>query len=428
MQYGERELPDLAGDVGVGATLGPYELLVPIARGGMASVWAARLKGPRGFQKLVALKVMLPVLSDDPRFEKMFLAEAEYASRIRHPNVASIVDLGEQDGRLFIAMEWVDGEPLNAIRHVAGAEAGFVPVPLAVRIAVDAAMGLHAAHELTGARGENLGLVHCDVSPQNILVTFDGLVKVVDFGLAKATAVARTSHEEEALIGGKLSYMSPEQASGATVDRRTDIFALGIVVYEMITGRHPFQADTALATLQRIRDDLTPIPTPAELCAECPRAVSDAIMSALDRDPARRFQTMLAFGRTLERALGELPGGRRRDDLARFVTDALGERARRRRAAIADATRDDDAPPPRTAPIPPPSPGEGGTALSPPPPPSSQSRAWTEDRDVVEPVERLPASTAPMAMSERPPPRRRLAALAAAAIGLAVRGLSHIQI
>src|SRR5262245_22105803 len=188
----------------------------------MAVVWAARMKGTRGFQKIVAVKSMLPSLSEDPQFEEMFLAEAELASRIKHPHVCEILDLGEQEGTLYIVMEWVDGEPLSAIQKAARLKGG-VPVYVAARIGFAAAMGLHAAHEIKNDDGELVGLVHRDVSPQNILVTYDGVVKIVDFGVAKATA-ADNGMTRAGQVKGKVPFMSPEQALGKTVDRRTDVF------------------------------------------------------------------------------------------------------------------------------------------------------------------------------------------------------------
>ncbi|MCA9647064.1 MAG: serine/threonine protein kinase, partial [Myxococcales bacterium] len=170
------------GEIQPGQTLGRYEFLVPIAQGGMAAVWAARLHGTRGFSKTVAIKTMLPTISDDPMFEQMFLDEATIASNIRHPNVVQIQDLGEQNDILYLVMEWVDGEPLSAIRRAAAKEGG-IPRNIAVRIVADACAGLHAAHELKDETGEPLGLVHRDISPQNILLTFDGQVKIVDFGV-----------------------------------------------------------------------------------------------------------------------------------------------------------------------------------------------------------------------------------------------------
>ncbi len=328
------------GDVGAGHTLGRYELLVPIAQGGMAVVWAARLKGTRGFQKIVAVKSMLPALSDDPQFEQMFLAEAELASRIRHPHVCEILDLGEQEGVLYLVMEWVDGEPLSALHKAARARGG-IPLHVATKVSLHAALGLHAAHELKNDGGELVGLVHRDVSPQNILVTYDGVVKIVDFGVAKATE-AEASHTHAGQLKGKVPFMSPEQAIGKEVDRRTDIFALGIVLYQMVTGKHPFRGDNDMATLHRITD-AAPVPPPSSLRPDCPTSLDLAICQALEKDVGRRFQTMQEMAKALDRALAEMTAASESEDLATFVRAVLGDRAEKRRNAIKDAIRLADA-------------------------------------------------------------------------------------
>jgi len=329
---------EIVGDIGAGHTLGRYELLVPIASGGMASVWAARMKGSRGFQKIVAVKVMLAELADDTNFETMFLDEAELASRIKHPNVVEITDLGEQTGVLYQVMEWVDGEPLNHLLRVFKDKSG-IPLSLAIRIVVQAAGGLHAAHELRGEDDELVGLVHRDVSPQNLLVTYDGSVKVVDFGVAKAT-----SNNQMTRVGqmkGKVPYMAPEQALGEKVDRRTDVFALGIVLYQLTTGKHPFRGDNDLTTLRRICDR-SPVASPRTIVPDFPVALDEAIARALAKDKASRFQSMAEMMRALEVAL---PSNQRAgaEEVAEFIRANLGERGEKRRAAIREALRIADA-------------------------------------------------------------------------------------
>src|SRR5688572_29692416 len=170
-----------------GSILGRYELLLPIAKGGMAQVWAARLRGSRGFQKWVAIKTILPDVIDNTRMERMFLEEAQLASQIHHPNVVGTLELGEHEGTLYLVMEWVDGEPLNQVMAKAAGSGG-LPLPIAVNLIGQACQGLYAAHELRDDAGVLVGLVHRDVSPQNLLVSFSGTAKLVDFGIAKATA------------------------------------------------------------------------------------------------------------------------------------------------------------------------------------------------------------------------------------------------
>jgi serine/threonine protein kinase len=204
-----------------GTILGRYELLLPIAQGGMATVWAARQKGSRGFQKTVAVKTMLPTLSDDPQFEQMFLDEAALAARIHHPNVAEILDLGEQDDVLYIVMEWVDGEALSVVTKTAKRNKTQYPMRIALRMLTQACAGLHAAHELRDDNEQPLELVHRDVSPQNILVTYDGVVKLVDFGVAKAIGQRMSARDH----GGPAQGQSPVHVAGAGARRARSIGA-----------------------------------------------------------------------------------------------------------------------------------------------------------------------------------------------------------
>ena len=322
-------------DVQPGQSIGRYEFLVPIAEGGMASVWAARMKGSRGFQKNLAIKMMLAKLSDDPMFEEMFLDEARIASRIHHPNVVEIFDLGEENEVLYIVMEYVDGEPLSAIWRTALKKSG-MPIGIAVRIIADAAAGLHAAHELVDEDGKQVGLVHRDVSPQNILVTYDGNVKIVDFGvvLAHGRESAKTG---VGTVKGKASYMSPEQALGQTVDRRTDLFALGIVLYQLTTGRHPFKGESEVATLRNILDQ--PCPPPSQHVPSYPKTLEAVVMKALEKDPNRRFQTCAEFEAALDRVMPPTAPRVRPADVGRFVREVVGERGERRRDALKSAVK-----------------------------------------------------------------------------------------
>lgn len=329
------------GEVGAGHTLGRYELLVPIAQGGMAVVWAARMKGTRGFQKTVAVKTMLPELSEDPQFEEMFLAEAGLASRIKHPHVCEILDLGEQDGLIYIVMEWIDGEPLSQLARSARQKGG-VPILIALRLVLNAALGLHAAHELKDENGKLVGLVHRDVSPQNILVTYDGVVKIVDFGVAKASSELANAATKDGQLKGKVPFMSPEQALGQDIDRRTDVFALGIVLFQLIAAKHPFRGDNDMITLRRICDK-DPAPTLASVVADCPPALNDLVAKALAKDVNERFESMAEFARAIDRAIAELKlAGLPDEDVVGFVKGMLGDRAEKRRAAIREGIKTAD--------------------------------------------------------------------------------------
>ncbi len=323
-------------DIRPGQTVGRYEFLVPIAQGGMAAVWAARQRGSRGFSKTVAVKTMLPTISDDPRFEQMFLDEARIASRIRHPNVVEILDLGEQDDVLYLVMEWVDGEPLSLVRFTA-VEAGPFPLQIAVKIVTDACAGLHAAHELVDEDGKKVGLVHRDISPQNILVGYDGAVKLVDFGVAKTGGrTAETTNAGQ--VKGKPPYMSPEQALGKPVDRRTDLFALGIVLYQLATGRHPMRGETDVATLHNIVSS-QPVLPPGVFNSACPIQLERIIMKALARDPDQRFQTARDFELALEEVTLQSMPRVRTEEVGRFVNELLGSHGEERRAAVRESIR-----------------------------------------------------------------------------------------
>jgi serine/threonine protein kinase len=288
------------GEIAPGDVLGRYELLLPIASGGMAMVWAARLKGSRGFQKIVAVKTMLPRLSDDEQFEQMFLDEASLASQIRHPHVVEILDLGEQQHVLFLVMEWIDGVPLNQLMKAARPKGG-VPISVAVRIAIQSCAGLHAAHELKDPNGKLVGLVHRDISPQNILVTYDGVSKVVDFGVAKATALGGGA-TVAGQIKGKVAYMAPEQVRGGAIDRRVDVFAMGIVLYALTTGKHPFRRESEAATMYNICAPQPVIP-PRKVVADYPVELEQVVLRALAKDPDKRYQTSNDMLRALDQFL-----------------------------------------------------------------------------------------------------------------------------
>jgi serine/threonine protein kinase len=323
-------------DIQPGQALGRYELLAPIAQGGMASVWAARQWGSRGFSKIVAIKTMLPTISDDPRFERMFLDEARIASKIRHNHVVEILDLGEQDSMLYLVMELVDGESLSTIRRAA-AEHGGIPLSVSIRIIADVCAGLHAAHELHDDEGESFGLVHRDVSPQNVLVGYDGVTKVLDFGVAKvAGRTADTTGIGHAR--GKPPYMAPEQALGHSLDRRADIFSLGIVLYQLVAERHPFRGENDIATLHNIISD-RPIVSPRSYVPDLPEGVERIILQALERDPALRFQSARDMELALERCIEQHVGRIRSEEIGHFVSSCLGARGADRRNALREAIR-----------------------------------------------------------------------------------------
>jgi len=326
--------PTEAVEVRAGLVLGRYELLTPIAAGGMAQVWAARMKGARQFQKIVAVKTMLPKLSEDAQFEQMFLDEASLASQIRHPNAVEIMDLGEAQGILYLVMEWIDGVPLNQLMKAAKPRGG-VPIPVAARIALQACAGLHAAHELHDEKGRAVGLVHRDVSPQNLLVTFDGVTKVVDFGVAKATAIGTAAVTQAGQVKGKVSYMAPEQVNGEGLDRRADVFALGIVLYALTTGKHPFRRESEAATMYNICSK-DPVVSPSAVIEGYPKEIEDVLLKALQKNRDDRYSTCDEMLRALDSLPSHLRVGSDAD-VAHFVRDLMGDRRAEQRRRIDEA-------------------------------------------------------------------------------------------
>lgn len=317
-----------------GNTLGRYELLIPVAKGGMAQVWAARLRGTRGFQKLVAVKTILAGTIDSTRLEQMFLAEAQLAAEVHHPNVVGTLELGEHEGMLYLVMEWVDGEPVSHLLSQS-LEHGGLPMPIAVNLIAQACHGLHAAHELRDENGNLLGVVHRDVSPQNLLVTLAGTAKLVDFGVAKATARAGNL-TEIGEIKGKFSYMAPEQVQSQQVDRRADIFALGILAYLLTTGKHPFRGASPGETVKNIMSSKAPA-APSAMIPDYPAELEAVIMKALEKAPERRFATAEAMFAALERAMPEALEASFQAQVASYMSTVMGASVSRRRAAIRQA-------------------------------------------------------------------------------------------
>ncbi len=320
-----------------GDALGRYDILMRVADGGMASVWAARMHGSRGFQKVVAIKTLLSALSDDSDFEGMLLDEARLASRIRHPHVVEILDVGENTGMLYIVMEWVHGPTLAMINRLAKLRGG-VPLPVALKICSDAASGLHAAHELRNESGELVELVHRDISPQNVMVSFNGIVKIVDFGVAKA-ADRLSDTGAGGAVKGKVPYMSPEQLQGRALDRRSDIFSLGALMYVLATGRHPFRGASDEITIENIQTRAAA--SPREIAPHLPSEFEAIIMKAIEKRPEDRWQTCGELQRALDQLMQQQGMLVSHTDVEAFVQDVaaevLGDQDERLREAIAAA-------------------------------------------------------------------------------------------
>jgi serine/threonine-protein kinase len=298
----------------------------------MGTVWVARLDGSFGMEKLVALKMIAPDLAADLHFRRMFIDEARVASRVSHPNVAGVLDFGEAYGALFYAMEWVDGESLRELQRACTSAGERVPAGVAARILADACVGLHAAHEATDLDGTPLEVVHRDVSPHNILLTTDGIPRLIDFGIARARA--RLADETSAgHLKGKTEYLAPEQARGGRIDRRTDVWAAGAVLYQLVAGRAVYPGATREEAVQHLLSGKPPDP----LGADVPPAIASIVMRALSMSPEGRYATALEMARALDRALLDCGTPTTQADVAAFAAPRLATARAQRRIAIASA-------------------------------------------------------------------------------------------
>ncbi|AKT44042.1 serine/threonine protein kinase [Chondromyces crocatus] len=279
--------------------IGRYLVFEHIAAGGMASVHLGRLMGEVGFTRMVAIKRLHPHYARNPEFVAMLTDEARLAARIRHPNVVPTLDVLAEDGELFLVMDYVHGESLSRLWREALRGGALVPPRIAVAIISGALYGLHAAHEARSEAGEPLGLVHRDVSPQNILVDVDGVARVLDFGIAKAAWRMQTTQEGQ--LKGKLSYMSPEQLGGPRLDRRSDLYSLSVVLWEMLTGvRYVDSHDFGVVMQKVLQEPATP---PSATTPWLPTALDEVVLRGLSRDPDERFATGKEMALALEEVM-----------------------------------------------------------------------------------------------------------------------------
>jgi serine/threonine protein kinase len=294
----------------------------------MASVWVARQRGKHGFEKLVAIKTILPKFAADPRFQEMFLDEARIASRIEHLNVAQIFDLGEEHDILYLAMEYVDGEALSKLNRACQRKGMKIPTGVVMRVLADTCSGLHEAHELRDG-GRALEIVHRDVSPHNILVSSRGIAKLIDFGIAKARS--RVGNDTNSgVLKGKIQYMAPEQALGRPVDRRADLWAIGAILYHLLAGRPAYEGDNQLATLHLLGSGRPPVPLPDSVHP----AIRGIVRKALSHSPDNRYATASEMREAIEDAMIEAMVPTTTADVAAFATEHLAERAEKRRQSI----------------------------------------------------------------------------------------------
>jgi serine/threonine protein kinase/DNA-binding response OmpR family regulator len=371
---------------------GQYEILERIASGGMAELFRARFRGAEGFQKIVAVKKILPHIAGDEEFLTMFADEAKLAAQLNHPNIVHIFDLGKiESGGYFIAMEFVDGRDLRSILQLARDTGLRMPVPLAVSIGARVAAALDYAHRRRGDDGRELHIVHRDVSPPNILVSTDGDIKLCDFGIARAAS--KVSRTESGALKGKVPYMSPEQAWGKGVDQRSDIYSLGAVIFELVAGRRLYRGESEMETLEKVRAG--EVVAPSTLNPEVPPAIDAALLKALAREPDGRYANVSEMLRDLEAVLRTYEPPPSSAELAIYVHHLETEEAALKAARAREAE-----PPPAPAAAPaarPPKPKPARVPL----PKAPEAAARPAAGPASAPAPSVPP--APPAAPERPP-------------------------
>lgn len=311
--------------------VGKYELLLPLGTGGTATVYLARTRGVAGFEREVALKLVHAHLRADEESRLHLLEEARLAARIRHPNVVPVTEVDADACGVFLVMDYVEGEALSGLVRVLRDQNHRLPPRLTARIMNDALAGLHAAHELRDSQGQLVGLVHRDFSPQNILVGIEGVARLADFGVAKAAS--RTVRTKTGLVKGKVAYMSPEQARGHRVDRRCDVWAAGVVLWELITGRKLYDHEDDVATLLSVVTEEPP--RLASVMQGVPHALDEAVAYALTSDVNNRCPSAETLRCMLESAWDECGGMATTAELGSFVRQTVGHKLAERRAHAA---------------------------------------------------------------------------------------------
>jgi serine/threonine-protein kinase len=300
----------------------------------MGEIFLARLEGAAGFEKLYVVKRILPHLADDARFRQMLIAEARIASKMAHANICQVYELGETDGQLYIVMEYLEGVSVLPMLRRSSKAGTPLELGLIAGVIQQTCDGLHYAHELRDRDGSYLGIVHRDVTPSNIFLTESGIAKLLDFGIAKAKGAS--TQTQEGTVKGKYAYMAPEQLRGASIDRRVDIFALGVVLYEMLALRRLFQRNTDYLTFRAVMEQ--PIPDIRRYRADLPEPLIAVLMHALDRDPNTRFETARLLGTAMLDALSPArpwSQGEISDFLRHEFSDEIGKRSQQVQSVIA---------------------------------------------------------------------------------------------
>ncbi len=401
--------------------IGRYALHDEIAAGGMATVHLGRLLGPVGFSRTVAIKRLHPQFAKDPEFVAMFLDEARLAARIRHPNVVPTLDVVALDGELFLVMEYVQGESLSRLVRASAKHEAATPLPIVCTVMAGVLHGLHAAHEAKTEHGEALSIVHRDVSPQNVLVGIDGVPRVLDFGVAKAAHRAQTTRQGQ--VKGKMAYMAPEQLKSDHVDRRCDVYAAAVVLWEAVTRRRLYHADTDARLLTMILFE--PAPSPRALVPDINADLERIIMRGLERDRDLRYATAREMALDLETCLPVASASAIGGWVERMAGNALATRARR----ISDIESSTSAP--HLAPAPPSVPAAVPSAAPPADAKTEVLPAVKEaGEDVSEQAATLSQVTPAAPETERARSRGLVIVLGAGAalllvLGVVVRALTH---
>ena len=284
----------------LGSRVGKYEIIRRLSVGGMAEIFLAQIAGPGGFRKVLTLKCILPDLKEEEGFVEMFLEEARISACLAHYNIAQVFDLGDIDDVLFIAMEFIPGEDLARIRKMAAKRNLRIPVGLTAKVIKDVCLALHYAHHFTDPSGAPMPIIHRDLSPKNVMVTYSGGVKMIDFGIAKAKgALPRTHH---GMVKGSSGYMSPEQVLGGVLDGRSDLFAAGVLLHEFLSGERLFLTASETDAMKAVLE--APIRPPITIAPDVPVALSDVAVKATSRDLNARFATGKEMARAIDEALG----------------------------------------------------------------------------------------------------------------------------
>ena len=310
-----------------------YELLVKIATGGQATVYVGRVSGSEGFSRLVAIKRAHPYLREDPKARSMLIREARLASRIHHANVVPIVDVEESDDELLLVMDYIEGGALSELLERELSARTSLPHTIALRILLDACAGLCAVHDLAADDGRPLGLVHRDVSPQNILVGVDGTARMTDFGLAQVTEVSASA---STTVRGKLAYLAPEYIEGARFTQQCDVFSMGVVIWETLAGRRLFRGSNDANTIQRVLSEQAPLLS--TVAPDLGALFDDVVARALEKTPQARCPSMDELSRLLATAADERLGRASHAEVSHYVRDALAAELAHRRTVIAATT------------------------------------------------------------------------------------------